>query len=337
MVRPVGGSEGGTASTAGEGASELRELIADFLQHLEKGRSLSPHTLRAYSRDLESFCRFQQESMGERGTRVGSVDAAAVRAFLAEQRRTGRGPTSRARALSAIRTLLRHAVREGVLTANPATAIPSPKTPERLPLHLRPGEIEDLLESAGEHRDPPLGRRDRALLELLYACGLRVSEVVSLDWRDLDLDARVLRVLGKGGKERMVPFGRPAQEALRQWLAGWGEVRGRSEGEADARSEPVFLNHRGGRLSDRSVRRILDQATERAALQHGVHPHALRHSFATHLLESGADLRSIQELLGHASLSTTQRYTHVDVDRLLATYRQAHPRARGGKAPERES
>ena len=174
--------------------------------------------------------------------------------------------------------------------------------------------------------------RDRAILELLYAAGLRVSELVSLDWNDLDIGGRTLRVVGKGGKERMVPFGQPAAEALRTWLGDWDLIRSRapSESAEDSLAEPVFLNFKGGRLTDRSVRRIIDRAVDESALSLGVHPHALRHTFATHLLEGGADLRAIQELLGHASLSTTQRYTHLDIDRLLHVYRESHPAARKG-------
>jgi integrase/recombinase XerC len=207
----------------------------------------------------------------------------------------------------------------------------SPKVPKTLPRHLRPGEIENLLEApaASVLGDEPLPRRDRAILELLYAAGLRVSELVGLDWQDVDLQARVVRVMGKGGKERMVPFGRPAEEALRHWLEVWEGIRAaRRERREDGQPEPVFLNHLGGRLSDRSVRNILDRWVDAAAVARGVHPHTLRHTFATHLLENGADLRTIQELLGHSSLSTTQKYTHVDIERLLSVYRGSHPRAR---------
>ena len=198
----------------------------------------------------------------------------------------------------------------------------SPKQPKTIPRHLRPGEIEALLDAAAG--DEPLQRRDRAVLELLYASGLRVSELARLDWDDLDLAGRTLRVLGKGGKERMVPFGHPAAEALADWHSLWQQIRKQDDSE----SEPVFLNYRGGRLSVRSIRRILDRYVQQASLAAGVHPHTIRHTFATHLLESGADLRTIQELLGHSSLSTTQRYTHVEIDRLLQVYRQSHPRAK---------
>ena len=309
----------------------MQRLIDRFLDHLAHERGLSPHTLRAYAGDLDRFLLFLAgEFLGKAAGRVrpSEVDAAAVRAFLAALHRAGAGRRTQGRALAAVRSLLRYACREGVIAANPAAAIPTPKTARDLPRHLRPGEIETLLETPAS--DEPLGRRDRALLELLYASGLRVGELMSLDWRDLDLAARVLRVVGKGGKERMVPFGRQAAAALRDWLQEWEQVRAEtapaSDGDGDG--EPVFLNYRGGRLSARSVRRLLDRYVAAAALAAGVHPHTLRHTFATHLLEGGADLRAIQELLGHSSLATTQRYTHVDIERLLAVYRDAHPRAK---------
>ena len=309
----------------------MRSLIARYLLHLGEERALSAHTLRAYAGDLERFLTFVgRDFLGEEpaGVRPEQVEPAAVRAFLGALTREGLAKKSQGRALAAVRGLFRFAVREGTLPSSPAAPVRTPKTPQRLPRHLRPVEVEAVLEAAvGESAaSGALALRDRALIELLYASGLRVGELVSLDWRDLDLSARVLRVLGKGGKERMVPFGAPAAAALRAWLAAWDGVRG----EAALRDEtmPVFLNARGGRLTDRSVRRILDRCVEAAAVATGVHPHTLRHSFATHLLEAGADLRAIQELLGHSSLSTTQRYTHVEVERLLAVYREAHPRAR---------
>jgi integrase/recombinase XerC len=226
-----------------------------------------------------------------------------------------------------VRSLFRFACLEGVMPANPAQGVRTPKVPKTLPRHLRPGEVEDLIEAPAG--DEPLVRRDRAILELLYAAGLRVSELVGLDWPDVDLSSRVLRVMGKGSKERMVPFGRPAAEALRRWLEVWEGVREAMDG-----GEPVFLNRQGTRLTDRSVRRVIDRWVDAAAVARGVHPHTLRHTFATHLLENGADLRAIQELLGHSSLSTTQKYTHLEVERLLSVYRDAHPRARRGSGAE---
>jgi integrase/recombinase XerC len=308
-------------------------LIRRYLRYLGEERNLSPHTVRGYGTDLERFSTFLVEFLGVGASEVcpGDVDRLAVRSFVASMARAGLSRTSQGRALSAVRGLFRYAVREGEMPANPAHGVKTPKAPKTLPRHLRPGEVETVLEAADsvDRKDPELGLRDRAILELLYATGLRVGELVSLDWGDLDLPGRVLRVLGKGGKERMVPFGRPAEAALRAWLGEWEPVRARAEG-AEATSEPIFLNHRGGRLTARSVRRVIDRAVETAAVASGVHPHTLRHTFATHLLENGADLRSIQELLGHSSLSTTQRYTHLDVDRLLNVYRQSHPRAKEG-------
>jgi integrase/recombinase XerC len=311
----------------------VRRLIDRYLEHLADGRALSAHTVRAYQGDLERFLTFlARDFLGKEPGAVapGEVDALAVRSFLAALHREGLSARSRGRALSAVRGLFRFARREGAVEADPAAGVPAPRAGRDLPRHLRPGEIEALLEAPAG--DGALAVRDRALLELLYASGLRVGELVGLDWRDLDLSARVVRVLGKGGKERMVPFGREAERALRAWLGEWETVRFGAAGAATAGDgrdgEPVFLNHRGGRLSDRSVRRVVDRAVEAAAVAAGVHPHTLRHTFATHLLEGGADLRAIQELLGHASLATTQRYTHVDIERLLGVYRGAHPRAK---------
>jgi integrase/recombinase XerC len=357
----------------------VRGLIHRFLEHLDGERHLSPHTVRAYEADLLRFLDFLARDFLGRAAeeiRPADVDGLAVRSFLAALHARGLERRSQARALSALRSLLRFACREGTLAANPAQGVPTPKLPQTLPRHLRPGEIEALLEAParaaaarststgarpkamafgvdeagaadragepdgvdGRPADSPLpavpaGRlvaallhRDSAICEVLYATGLRVAELVGLDWGAIDLAGRVLRVLGKGGKERMVPFGRPAANALRQWLQEWEAVR--VEGRGRAGGEPVFLNQRGGRLTDRSVRRIIDRWVEQTALARGVYPHTLRHTFATHLLENGADLRTIQELLGHSSLSTTQKYTHVEVDRLLTVYRGAHPRAK---------
>ena len=311
----------------------MRALIDRFLEHLALERGLSAHTVTAYRSDLERFVVFLARdflSKPERELTVADADFVAVRSFLAALHRDRLGRGSQARALSALRSFFRWACRVGEAHANPAQRIPSPKGKRELPSHLRPGEIETLLE--GPAGDGATERRDRAILELLYATGLRVSELVSLDWSDLELKERVLRVLGKGGKERMVPFGRPAQGALLAWRERWGELRDLA-GASEGADEPVFLNARGGRLTDRSVRRVLDRWVEATATRRGIHPHSLRHTFATHLLENGADLRAIQELLGHASLATTQRYTHVDVDRLLSVYRESHPRARRGAKP----
>ena len=306
----------------------MHRLIHDFLRHLDLERNFSPHTLRAYGGDLERFSAFLAgyHNVEPAALSPEGVDPAAVRAFLAAMTRDGLARRSQARALSAVKSLFRFACREGRLEANPAAGVKTPKQEKTLPRHLRPGEIERLVEAPADEK--PLDRRDRAILELLYATGLRVGELVSLDWSDVDLAARVLRVLGKGGKERMVPFGGPAAEALGAWLEDWESVFRRPPGTGGEREEPVFLSQRGRRLSDRSVRRIVDRYTAAAGVPPGVHPHTLRHTFATHMLEEGADLRTIQELLGHSSLATTQRYTHVEIERLLAIYRESHPRAK---------
>ncbi|MYA07719.1 MAG: tyrosine recombinase XerC [Holophagales bacterium] len=302
-------------------------MIADFLEYLELERNCSEHTVRAYGRDLAAFAEFRTAS-GSDDQNLDDIDQLLVRSFVAalNQRRLAR--RTQGRHLSALRGLFRYACLMGRMQSNPAESVPTPKVEKTLPRHLRPGEIEVLLE-APAGREGPLGLRDRALLELLYASGLRVGELVALNWRDIDLAARVLRVVGKGDRERMTPFGGPAEQALRQWLDAWEEVFRPRGGAEDGNLEPVFLNRNGGRLSARSVRRVIDRYVEETAQAAGAHPHALRHSFATHLLESGADLRSIQELLGHASLSTTQRYMHVDTGRLLQVYRESHPRAKG--------
>ncbi|GMU64081.1 MAG: tyrosine recombinase XerC [Acidobacteriota bacterium] len=312
----------------------MRRRIERFLEHLELERGLAANTLAAYAGDLGRFVDFLARdylSKDPERLTLEDVDVTAVRSYVASLHVRNLHRSSQARALSALRAFFRWACRVGEAKSNPAERVRAPKREKRITPHLRPGEVETLLEAPVG--DEPLARRDRALLELLYASGLRVAELVSLDWEDLDLGARVLRVVGKGGKERMVPFGQPAAVALAAWRERWEEVASatRSGGE-----QPVFLNSRGGRLTDRSVRRILDRWVAAAAGARGVHPHVLRHTFATHLLERGADLRAIQELLGHASIATTQRYTHVDVDRLLAVYRESHPRARAATESEPE-
>jgi site-specific recombinase XerD len=242
-----------------------------------------------------------------------------VRSYLAYLRAEGISKTSIGRHLSALRTFFAFLKREGRVASNPAKALGTPRREKTLPRTLSVAEAGAVVEVTGEG---PLGARDHALLELLYATGLRVSELVGLRLEDVDLSARQVRTVGKGRKERVVPFGQPAAAALRAWLK---ERAAFSPAARDA--EYLFLNARAGRLTDRSVRRILDRALAAAAVPRRASPHALRHSFATHLLAAGADLRSIQELLGHASLSTTQRYTHLDAERLIEVYRKSHPKA----------
>ncbi len=305
-----------------DGPAPLPPELERFLAHLEAERRASPHTLRAYRADLARFAAF----LAEQGVAPAGATPAAVRGFLARAAGTA-GPVSLARKLSALRALYRWLVRVGLAAANPARAVASPKQPHRLPEVLPEEEVAALVEAPGA--DGPLALRDRAVLELLYASGLRVAELVGLDARDLDLAQGLVRVLGKRRKERIVPVGRPAREALARYLAearpGLAALPGARGGRG---GEPLFLNHRGGRLTARSVARQVDRWVRAAGLARHVHPHVLRHCFATHLLGNGADLRGIQELLGHASLSTTQRYTRVDWKQLAAVYDEAHPRAR---------
>jgi integrase/recombinase XerC len=249
------------------------------------------------------------------------VDALAVRSYLASLRKEGLKKSSAGRHLSALRTFFAYLKREGNVSANPARGVATPKADSPLPRTLSVDEASSVVEA--RTGDDALSVRDRALLELLYATGLRVGELVALDLSDVDLSSRQVRTLGKGRKERIVPFGGKAASAMKAYLA----ARGTLGPKGARRKEAVFLNAAGTRLTDRSVRRILDRALTDAAVARHVSPHALRHSFATHLLQAGADLRAIQELLGHASLSTTQKYTHLDAERLIEVYRKSHPKA----------
>jgi integrase/recombinase XerC len=293
-----------------------------FATYLASERRASPHTRKAYLTDLAQYAAY----LAEQGEAVVPSSPALIRGFLS--RATGRaGATSLARKLSALRSLYRFLVREGAASSNPARTVASPRRPQRLAEVLPEEEVAALVEAP--RLAVPLERRDRAFLELLYGSGLRVSELTGLDLDDLDFGGGLVRVLGKRNKERIVPFGKPAAAALGQYLDEARPVL--AAGPERARGgAAVFLNHRGGRLTSRSVGRRLEKWTLAAGLPRHVHPHVLRHCFATHLLGNGADLRGIQELLGHASLSTTQRYTHLDWKRLAAVYDAAHPRAKKG-------
>ncbi len=294
--------------------------IQRFAAYLRTERRASPHTVKAYLTDLAQYAAY----LASAGQGVVPSSPAIVRAFLSRAAADA-GATSLGRKLSAIRTLYRFLVREGLAQANPARSVSGPRRPKRLPEVLPEEEVAALVESPA--LAAPLELRDRAFLELLYASGLRVSELTGLDRGSVDLGGRLVRVLGKRSKERIVPFGVTAAEAIGRYLDEARPVLAAGRDHAGAR-EALFLNYRGGRLSPRSVARRLDRAVIATGLPRHVHPHVLRHCFATHLLGNGADLRGIQELLGHASLSTTQRYTHVDWKRLAAVYDSAHPRAK---------
>lgn len=294
--------------------------IDEFIQTLRQ-RAASEHTVSNYRRDLERFSRF----MAHRKVDLERVDHLLIRDFLNSLYLEGLGKSSVSRTLSALRTFFASTIRSGRLEANPARLVSSPRLPRRLPPHLSEPEIQDLVEipEGGSLR----GLRDGAILELLYASGLRVSELVGLDEEDVDWNEHLVRVLGKGKKERIVPFGRFAYRALDRYRQE--RTTGKKTAPGPDGRVPLFINMRGGRLTARSVERLV--ATCRTHLKTGrpVTPHTLRHSFATHLLENGADLRSIQELLGHASLRTTQKYTHASLEHLRQEYRKAHPRAKG--------
>ncbi|UCF68226.1 MAG: tyrosine recombinase XerC [Acidobacteriota bacterium] len=302
----------------------MTDAVKRFLDHLSLDRDRSVETVRAYRRDLVDMIGFLLSRRQDRSSpRPEEVTPRQVRAWIADMHERGLTATTIGRRLSAARSFYRWLVRIGELEANPAAEVPMPRRPDRLPERLDVDDVSAIMEACDEGgaRTSIAACRDRALLELLYGAGLRVSELVSLDVDDLLLGERTARVVGKGRRERVVPFGRRAVQALRRYLDRSRSLRERSGQEA------LFLNLRGGRLSARSVRRVLDKAVARAALLRGVHPHVLRHSFATHLLESGMDLRAIQELLGHARLTTTQRYTRLSLEHILDVYDKTHPRA----------
>jgi len=293
----------------------MRAATAAFLRHLERERNASRHTIRAYGEDLQQFSAYLTDVLG-REPRPEDADHVLIRGFLADLHRRGLKKASSARKLAGLRTFFRFLCREGRLDRNPARALLSPRLEKRIPSPLEEAQVEVLLDVPG---DDAASVRTRAILELLYATGIRCAELVGLDVGEVDLEARMVRVLGKGRKERIVLFGTRAREALRAWL----RVRAGLRPKTDA----VFISLRGARLSDRSVRALFSRRVRQVALTRKCSPHTLRHSFATHLLARGADLRAIQELLGHASLSTTQRYTHVDTRQLLEVYKKTHPRA----------
>ena len=305
-------------------ADSFDPAVSRFLAYLEDQRRVSKETLRAYASDLDQFRALLVERYGGPLPGPAAIDALTIRGFVARLHKGGLARSSVARKLSAVRSFLKHAVRLGVIDTSPAEGVPTPKQPKLLPKNLTVDEVFTLLDRIDG--DDLAARRDRAILEFLYATGLRVGELTALDLDDVDHAGGLVRALGKGNKERIVPFGAKAKASLLAWLSASERLRG-----GGRPMSALFLNLRGSRLTDRSVRRILDRRMREAALAAHVSPHALRHTFATHMLGAGADLRAIQELLGHASLSTTQRYTHVGVESLMAVYDKAHPRARRGE------
>ena len=311
-------------------------VLDEFADHLRHERGRSEHTIRAYVSDVRGLIAFA----GARGVAVGDIDLALLRSWLAEHTRRGAARTTVARQVSSAKTFCAWAFREQILDDDPSNRLQAPKAHRTLPPILAPNEAVAAIAAAGRptsasdsdgdggdepaslrDSDDPIALRDVAILELLYATGIRVGELCGLDVADIDAHRRVVRVIGKGNKERTVPYGAPAAKALARWLReGRPSLLGPRSGEA------LLLGARGGRLDQRMARSVVHRAVD-AAGGPSMGPHGLRHSAATHLLEGGADLRVVQELLGHASLATTQLYTHVSVERLRAAHRQAHPRA----------
>lgn len=296
--------------------------IGEFLDYLTYERNVSVNTIEAYRDDLESFVGFLSNdyfTMGRDLIDLRRVDHLAIRSYLASLSRRKLARASIARHLSALRSFFKYLVREGTVDANPARTVSSPKREKHLPSVMQPPDVALLLEQPDT--STTLGLRDAAWMELLYASGLRIGELVGIDVDDIELRAKLVKVHGKGSKERIVPFGSRAEEALRAYLAVRGELCRNADENA------VFVNYKGQRITTRSVRRLFDGYLRKASMRAGISPHTMRHSFATHLLNAGADLRGIQELLGHASLSTTQKYTHLNDWQLIAVYKKAHPRA----------
>ncbi len=299
----------------------ITSQIDEFLAWLDIEKGYSEHTVSGYGRDLAEFAAMLPDDLDS-----GELNASHVRRFVVSLHGKNSGATV-ARKLSALRSFFKYLQREKGLENDPAATVSGPKVGRYLPVFLTVDEVFRLLESP-EKKDRFM-LRDRAVLELLYSTGMRVSELCSRDMADLDFETEMLRVRGKGNKERLVPVGRPALEAVKAWLPLRDRlIAARAERGRPVEREGLFLNGRGSRLSSRSVERLVKAYGERAGIPQSVTPHALRHSFATHLLEMGADLRSVQELLGHASLSTTQRYTHLTLDHLTDVYDKAHPHAK---------
>jgi integrase/recombinase XerC len=325
-----------------------------FLQFLALNRNASAHTVRAYESDLTQWLDHVAAAAlcKARDLEPAHLDRLALRHFLGEVHAQGRTRATAARKLAAARAFLRYLYREGVIDEDAGVLVATPRRDVRMPAHLSEAEMSALLDAPPG--DTPLSRRDRAILELFYASGLRLSELAGLDIDDVNLSQRIVRVLGKGRKERLIPFNTSAANAIREYMKDRATLMGqagragrdRRDRNGGARSspsrasgpsrafspsrhpDPLFVNYRGGRLTSRSIDRLVRRYVALSSTRLGISPHALRHSFATHLLQRGADLRAIQELLGHARLSTTQRYTHVNAAQLLEVYRKSHPRAK---------
>jgi len=309
----------------------MREHLKSFLSYLKLNRHVSPHTVRAYDSDVSQYLAFVAAESGKKMSELGpgDLDMNSVRAHIIELNKAGKARSSVARKLSGLRTFIKYLRREEVIDHDPAAMAVAPRRDQTIPTHLSEPEVARLIETPDT--GDPLGRRDRAILELFYASGLRLSELVAIDLEDLNLGDRMVRVMGKGGKERILPFNQSTVAAIKAWMKDRAAIvtpeRPKAKGKRQNVGDPLFINYRGTRLTGRSVDRLLRRYVAQCSTRMGISPHALRHSFATHLLQRGADLRAIQELLGHARLSTTQRYTHVNAAQLIDVYRKSHPRA----------
>jgi integrase/recombinase XerC len=317
----------------------MEQHLRAFLDYIKLNRNASAHTVAAYESDLSQFLAFAAThlNLAPASLEPRNLELGTVRAFMADLYKQGQARASVARKLSALRAFGRYMKREGWIEFDPSALAVAPKREQKVPAHLTVDEMSRLLEMPDT--TTPLGRRDRAWMELLYASGLRLSELVGLDLEDVNLSARMVRVMGKGGKERLVPFNESAKKAIGAWMKDrHGLVSQKAKGKGEKAADAVFVNSRGARLTGRSVQRFVARYVAACSTRFGISPHALRHSFATHLLSAGADLRAIQELLGHVQLSTTQRYTHVNAAQLLDVYRKAHPRAlEQSRAPRRSA
>jgi integrase/recombinase XerC len=356
LPNPVQGATLYLVKLAGEDQARVLPAIEKYLEYLRSVRNSSPHTVLNYGKDLQQFAAYLAPP-GEKVPAIGKITHQIIREYVGHLHSQGLQKSSIARKLAALRSLFKYCVRQGMLKENPARLVPTPKLPKRIPSVLSAEEMNGFLNQLAEAEKPAAGsrlakysgetprpakrtfsadaglllKRDRALLELLYAAGLRVSELTGLNLADMDRREKMLRVRGKGNKERIVPYGGKAQEALEAYWpvreqlllqSGLGKRR-----RGPAHSEAIFLNYTGRRLTPRSVGRIVKKYVRLANMNWDLHPHSLRHAFATHLLADGADLRAIQELLGHQSLSTTQKYTHASIRQLMDIYDKAHPHA----------
>lgn len=295
-------------------SNSLNELIIKFLKHLESERGCSPHTLRAYRKDLEGFSSYCSCPPGD-------IEVSTIRGFISELVIKGKAKSTVSRKLASIRSFLTFLYQEGYCKLNPAKFVPLPKKPQQLPKFLSVDEAFELIQSPEGINFIKI--RDRAILELLYATGLRVNELAGITMEDINLREGLVKIRGKGKKERIVPFGNKASEALKSYIVE--RMLFKKRVPSSEKQTNLFLNIRGGKLTDRQIRRIVVKYANISKIKGQIGPHTLRHTFATHLLVGGADLRIIQELLGHSSLSTTQKYTHLDIDHLINVYDKSHP------------